>query len=286
MKHPKMEFKLITTCLLWFFSLFFIYSRYMNCRILRLPCQHFANFTVTRKGYALLLAQISVYDHLSVQECKAQCVFNQNCKAISYNVNGTCILNSESPADSLSTIFEGNLTQETGWSFMSTNYSEKWTGHNCKRHNPCGDSVCLDTCQCPGFQCVKCGTDASVNCPDGHPFLVQGMNFYCLTQIDGNTFQRLSGGKDKFYFVTGRHGLFLKHQKTNACVGLHDGEEWLETKACGSIDTLWRRNGSSILWNAATKNCLYNYIEGVFKMTSRAVSACYMEENKLSLVWD
>ena len=111
------------------------------------------------------------------------------------------------------------------------------------------------------------------------------MGGYYLLQISGNNFQRRQSGQDKFFFVTGRYGLFLKHQKTNACVGLHAGEEWLETKACGSIDTLWRRNGSSILWNAATKNCLYNYLHGVFKNTRRAVSACYMESNKLDLVW-
>ncbi|XP_065065382.1 uncharacterized protein LOC135691439 isoform X2 [Rhopilema esculentum] len=284
MKHPKMEFKLITTFLLWFFSLFFIYSRYTNCRILRLPCQHFANFTVTRKGYALLLAQISVYDHLSVQECKAQCVFNQNCKAVSYNVNGTCILNSEAPADPLSTIFEGNLTQEMGWSFMSTNYSEKLVGHICQKHQPCGEKFCMDSCECPGYQCISCGADATVECPDGHTFVMKNGKV-CLTYIN-DVFRRTKDCTQKFFFETGKDGLFLKHTQTNMCVGLKEEEGKLLAKKCGTLDTIWRRSGASILWNAATNNCLFNHLPWVYESTKRELAECYKHNNTMSIVYD
>ena len=39
-------------------------------------------------------------------------------------------------------------------------------GHNCKMNNPCrDDEICLDTCSCPGYECLNCaGNFRNIHC--------------------------------------------------------------------------------------------------------------------------
>ncbi|XP_065053007.1 fibropellin-3-like isoform X2 [Rhopilema esculentum] len=135
------------------------------CRLLRLPCKMIAEFKIVHRGYWLQGSVIAEFTEAGLQDCYGYCLHNPRCK--SFNIEkddyGTCQLNSMSSHDVLD---NKTLTANGNWNFHSTNFSEKMVGHNCKMKNPCrGDEICLDTCSCPGYECLNCaGNLKNIHC--------------------------------------------------------------------------------------------------------------------------
>eukprot|EP00795_Rhopilema_esculentum_P014493 gene14493-5555_t len=100
---------------------------------------------------------------LELSECKAECLANDECFSINYQMNddNTCELNNMA-LDSV-TYFLQHFISRQGWSFMTSETKTRMRGSSCKELNPCRhDERCTDTCSCPGFQCIQ--TTVSQDC--------------------------------------------------------------------------------------------------------------------------
>ena len=99
-----------------------------HCHILRLKCTYFADFSVKAENHLLEGSKIQEIEGASLNECKGQCVLNQQCKSINFRKDGSgiCWLNRKSSIDVMDRI---NLTKSEKWDFHSTNYSvrEVWS---------------------------------------------------------------------------------------------------------------------------------------------------------------
>eukprot|EP00795_Rhopilema_esculentum_P014120 gene14120-5114_t len=116
----------------------------------------FADFSVKVENHLLEGSKIQEIEGASLNECKGQCVLNQQCKSINIKKDGSgmCWLNRKSSIDVMDRI---NLTESDEWDFHSTNYSVREVGVNCKSKNPCNSrAMCVDTCHCPGVECLSC----------------------------------------------------------------------------------------------------------------------------------
>eukprot|EP00112_Aurelia_sp_Birch-Aquarium-sp1_P010908 Seg2307.5 transcript_id=Seg2307.5/GoldUCD/mRNA.D3Y31 product=Tenascin-R protein_id=Seg2307.5/GoldUCD/D3Y31 len=46
--------------------------------------------------------------------------------------------------------------KKQGWTYWSTDYNDVLVGHVCKARNPCSVNYwCKDTCECPGYECIR-----------------------------------------------------------------------------------------------------------------------------------
>ena len=94
----------------------------INSEILRLPCKHFANFSITKPDAALQGSIIATLLFKSENECRSECMINSQCKSINRQERGdqTCELNNRTTEDRND---GATLVNRPGWSFQSTDYS-------------------------------------------------------------------------------------------------------------------------------------------------------------------
>ncbi|XP_065053308.1 neurogenic locus notch homolog protein 1-like [Rhopilema esculentum] len=138
--------------LIWFF-----FETSCHCYLLRLRCKSYANFSIKATGHLLEGSLIQEIYGIDLNECKLHCVLNQQCKSINikYDGSGLCQLNNKSSHDMKDKV---NLTNNNDWEFYTTNYSVRAVGQNCMAANKCRQNeICLDTCGCPGYECIRCG---------------------------------------------------------------------------------------------------------------------------------
>jgi len=137
--------------LLCFISLTIWHSR---CRILRLPCKIEASFDVSHTDRALINNVITSYTVNNVQQCRDKCTDDHNdCKSVNHKKLGSdnCQLNSRIKEETKASDF----VMKEYWTYYSTNYSTRYVGSYCESFRPCNStSICFDTCQCPGYQCI------------------------------------------------------------------------------------------------------------------------------------
>ena len=107
---------------MFFFSLISIFIAKVDSRLLRLNCHMSADFKVIKEGEVLQGSVISTFDHFSFQECKAQCLFTENCKSInSQNEDDQiCELNDASVPEV--SVFCKAVFKRAGWTHASTSY--------------------------------------------------------------------------------------------------------------------------------------------------------------------
>ena len=95
----------------------------LESRILRLPCQKFADFSIERKGFMLQGHVIDQFNDVELHECYEYCMYDNRCKSINVEISeyGICQLNNASSHDSMDNV---SLTSNVNWIFRSTNYSD------------------------------------------------------------------------------------------------------------------------------------------------------------------
>ncbi|XP_065052580.1 fibropellin-1-like [Rhopilema esculentum] len=132
-----------------------------NCHILRLHCKMFANFSVKVEGHLLEGFTIAQPEYVDIHECFGHCLHNPWCRSVNVRILGsrTCQLNSRTILNSTNSSL---LLKDQNWDFYTTDYTEKLIGQNCKARNPCPvNNLCIDTCDCPGYQCIENNLGAS-----------------------------------------------------------------------------------------------------------------------------
>ena len=99
-----------------------IFIANVDSRLLRLDCHMSADFKVIKEGEVLQGSVISTFHHVSFQECKAQCLFNENCKSINSQNEGDqiCELNNASVPEV--SVFCESVFKRMGWTYASTSY--------------------------------------------------------------------------------------------------------------------------------------------------------------------
>ena len=108
-----------------FFRMTSILTANVDSRVLRLNCHLSADFKVIKKGEVLQGSVISTFDHLSFQECKAQCLLNKNCKSINFqNADSQiCELNNASVPEI--SVFCTAVFKRQGWTHASISYTNQ-----------------------------------------------------------------------------------------------------------------------------------------------------------------
>ena len=94
----------------------------INAEILRLPCKHFANFSIIKPDAALQGSVIATLLFKSERQCRFDCMINIQCKSINREEKGdhACELNNKTTEDRRD---GATLVRREGWSFQSTDYS-------------------------------------------------------------------------------------------------------------------------------------------------------------------
>ena len=94
-----------------------------DCRILRLPCQTVAEFSIEKKQYMLEGYVIEEFSNVGLHECYEFCLHNKQCKSVNIEMGdyGLCQLNNASSYDSIDNV---QLVRNPNWIFRSTNYSD------------------------------------------------------------------------------------------------------------------------------------------------------------------
>ena len=95
----------------------------IDARILRLPCETFADFSYVKEDQVLQGSLLATFNDKSEEQCADQCVLNYYCKSINIKNDATvCQLNSQSAADVSDNC---SLVAGVGWKFKSTNYTDR-----------------------------------------------------------------------------------------------------------------------------------------------------------------
>ena len=94
-----------------------------DAEILRLPCKHFANFSIIKPNAALQGSVIATLLFKSERECRFDCMTNSQCKSINRQEGGDqiCELNNRTSEDLRDDV---SLDPRPGWTFQSTDYAD------------------------------------------------------------------------------------------------------------------------------------------------------------------
>eukprot|EP00794_Sanderia_malayensis_P005977 gene5977-6673_t len=124
--------------------------------ILRKNCIQYAVFSYVKANLVLEGSVLRTLKGLSAAQCEAACIDEFFCKSINTQDGGErlCELNEGHVLDKWA---KATLTSKTGWTHRATDYADLWVGEKCKAEMPCPiNHVCVDTCECPGYQCIRC----------------------------------------------------------------------------------------------------------------------------------
>lgn len=96
----------------------------INGNILRTPCAQYGNFSIIRQGFILAGSTLQTFENLIIQACEFECILRQNCRSI--NTKSGSGVNCQLVSKSIDFPFdEATLSPQPGWSYRTTNYSEK-----------------------------------------------------------------------------------------------------------------------------------------------------------------
>lgn len=94
------------------------------CRILRLSCGSYANFSMRKSGFYLKGHVIREFPFLDLKYCYNHCLLDPLCKSVNVarGGNGLCQLNNASFYDPMDYV---SLTKNNSWGYHSTNFSDR-----------------------------------------------------------------------------------------------------------------------------------------------------------------
>eukprot|EP00794_Sanderia_malayensis_P004562 gene4562-5159_t len=124
--------------------------------IVRRHCLYYGNFSYVKPDEVQLGTLITTLYGMSSEQCEHQCIYNWQCDSINTEHGGErkCQLNHGKVSDVRVNV---TLTPMAGWTYKTTEDSERLLGATCKQLNPCqANQICEDICTCPGYKCHFC----------------------------------------------------------------------------------------------------------------------------------